>query len=106
MFGQDLNLRSLDSELRLEPVRPREQANSGLQALVFFLKLASANVCQPFGWSAVSASCLLAAWLFGGSGGGWLSAVYTELQPEIHKPNPLPDRGRVQERGQYTLHST
>ena len=36
----------------------------------FSPNLPGANVCRPFGWSAVSASCLLAAWLFGGSGGG------------------------------------
>ena len=38
--------------------------------------------------------------------GGWLSAMYTELQPEFTSPTPLPDKGRVQERGRYTLHST
>ena len=106
MFGQDLNLRSLDSELRLEPVRPREQANSGIQALVFVLKLASANVCQSFGWSAVSASCLLAAWLFGGSGGGWVAecSVHRIAARKFTSPTPSQTEAGCR-RGDSTLHT-
>ena len=69
----------------------------------FSPKLPGANVCRPFGWSAVSASCLLAAWLFGGSGGGAECSVH-RIAARIHKPNPLPRQGHGA--GEGTVHST